>query len=228
MIFDELYFNGGHYHPYQDFLHFAARASWIKNFMDANEYIHVTILGSCFSFLIKYLVEDHGFDSNSVLGIENSSYALSQADVLGYGVTQGYVINADIRTHTYGPTDLIISWNVLDCMANQTELNTVIGRINTINSVSQVHVFGASEDPTHAIYVADGYFHPSFFDVFSAMEMSAQDKPSYLVRSHDGYVYRVIRSGGGKLGTPYNNQEFDIPLVSWARITNGQPLGVSQ
>ncbi len=192
--------------------------------MNTNSYSHVTILGAAYGYVIKYLVENHSFNNTTVLGIESSSYAISQANVLGYGVTQGYMVNSDLRTHVYKDTDLVISWNVIDCFANLTEIETVIGQINDISSVCQIHVFGSDDDPTNSVYVADGYFHPSFFDVFSAMKMSPKDDPSYLIRSHDGYVYRVIRSGGSKLGTSYLDQGLDIPLIWAAR----NKLGVSR
>lgn len=219
ITFDEAYFNGGHYHPYQDFSHFVDRAAWINSFMNANGYNHVTILGAAYGYVIKYLVENHGFDNTTVLGIENSDYAISQANSLGYGVTQGYIIKGDIRTHVYDDSDLVISWNVLDCLDDLTQINNAIIQINNIDTC-QIHVYGASDDPSISQYNLDGYFFASFFDVFSAMEMSPRDDSSYLIRSHDGYVYRVIRSGGSKLGTPYLDQGFDIPLVGWS-LTGG-------
>ncbi len=212
ITFDVDYFsNNIHgYWNYRNYPHFATRAAWLNTFMIANGYTHITILGAGYGYLIKALVENHGFTTSTVLGIENSSYAIAQANALGYGITQGYMTQADIRTHVYGATDLVVSWNVLDCLDNLTDVQNAIYQINDISKVAFIHVACFSEDPATSNYNASGYFLPSFLDTFNAMEMSPQDDSSYLIRYNDGYTYRIIRQGGSKLGTPYTG--LNVPL----------------
>jgi hypothetical protein len=215
--FDEVYFNGGNgYGNYRGYTHFQERANWLNDFMIANGYSTILILGAGYGYLIKALVENHGFTSATVKGIENSNYALAQAELLGYGVSQGYMINADIRTYSLPQTDLVVSWNVLDSLTNLTEIQQIINQINNINCAS-IHVYCGSIDPLNSHYNDLGYFIPSFFDVFQAMEMNPQDDPSYLIRYHDGYTYRIIRQGGSKFGTPYTG--LNIPTC-WGRVSD--------
>lgn len=216
LTFDSNYFIGGvGYHIYQDFPHFAIRAMWLANFMSTNGYDHVTILGPGYGYLIKHLVETHGFDTSNVLGIENSTHAISQADALGYGVTQGYMVNSDIRTHNYAATDLVISWNVLDCFANLAEVQTVLSRLSDAE-ICFVAVYCASEDPMNSQFNEQNYFLAPFFDVFSALNLKKQSDDTYLVRYHDGYVYRISWSPS-KLGTSYTG--LSIPTC-WGRVSD--------
>jgi hypothetical protein len=216
LIFDEEYFNGEiGYANYTNYPHFIQRASWLSNFMSTNGYDHVTIMGAGYGYLIKALVENHGFTTSNVLGIENSSYAITQANALGYGVTQGYMVQSDLKTHTYGATDLVVSWNVLDCFENLTDVQTVLGRLDNINTTFIV-VYCASEDPFNSNYNSLGYFLPSFFDVFTALNLKKQSDNAYLIRYHDGYVYEITWSPS-KTGIPMIG--FEIPTC-WGAVSD--------
>jgi len=204
IVFDEEYFENTQgltrgYSDYQDYPHFATRAQWLADYMTTEGYTHVTVLGAAYGYLIKYLVETHSFTTSTVTGIENSDYAITQANALGYGVTQGYMIKADIEIYVYPATDLIISWGVLDSLPSLTAVTNAIIQAND-SGADQIHVVCTDDDPNNTSYSNDGYSIPNINSLRNDVQIPP-NMTQWFVRFHDGFTAYGVKQGNSNKWT---------------------------
>lgn len=126
---------------YQNFPHFKDRAVWIKDNLSGS----ILEIGCAFGFLI-YELNKLGV---TAYGLDQSSYALSQApseiiDQLALGLIK------DLNTNY----DWIISWNVLDCLKDESDALQV-AQILTTYATNQLHIIQTDGEED---YTKQGYF----------------------------------------------------------------------
>ena len=144
------------YCRYVDFPHFETRAQWIKDYHDGMDG-NILEVGSGYGFLIKHL-NDLGL-VGKVDGLEPDSYPFSKVSEVG--VSQ-YVYNEYVQGHNWTLTpnlDLIVSWNVLDCMPNEATAENVVSILNT-KATYQVHIICVylENSTTTDNYIDEGVF----------------------------------------------------------------------
>lgn len=142
LTFDESYFTTKEegMKDYQNFSHFKERAFWVRDNLSGT----ILEVGCAFGFLV-YELGKLGVES---WGLEQSSYALSQSPPENAGkLTLGDIV--DLKT-SY---DWIISWNVLDCLPDDSHASLVAQALNTY-AKNQLHVICMSGQQ----YTDQGYF----------------------------------------------------------------------
>jgi len=159
IIFDETYFNSSQgYINYYNYPHFKLRAQWLYNMYVARGYTgKIYILGAGYGYIIKELLEIVPPQAHDrIVGIEFSQYAYDQAVALGVGDNM-MLIDA-INVIYPNDLDIVISWNVLDCMPNDAVATTICNLLSD-KAVEQLHVL-CTEDTDHNAdsYKAEDYY----------------------------------------------------------------------
>lgn len=144
IIFDETYFNGDQgYKEYKKYIHFTERALWVSNNLTGK----ILEIGSAYGYLLEELFNID--DKIDIAGIDISSYAVSQA----HSSIASKITTVDIKDITTSGYDWVISWNVLDCLDDETHASQVAEKLNAIG-VNQYHVLSMSGER----YTKQGYF----------------------------------------------------------------------
>jgi len=158
MEFNEAYFNNGDtgYDDYKDYPHFLERAQWIRDFYNLNKFKkNILIAGCAYGFTVKHLQSFVGFDDNT-FGVESSFYCQSIQDPTIVNLSDYDLNNSSWVIPNF--FDMICSWNVLDCLASETDAETIVGLMNTSKAL-QIHIICCTEDIKNAQnYIGDGYF----------------------------------------------------------------------
>jgi len=159
ITFDETYFNSSQgYINYYNYPHFKLRAQWLYDIYVARGYTgKIYIIGVGYGYIIKELLDIVPVQAhNKIVGIEFSQYAYDQAVALGVGDN---VVLIDAKDMTYpNDLDIVVSWNVLDCIPNDT-VATAICNLLSDKAVEQLHVL-CTDDTDHNAdsYKTEGYY----------------------------------------------------------------------
>lgn len=157
--FDEEYFEKGvGYGNYEDYPHFNQRAQWLYNYITSNNLTgKIYILGCGYGYVIKHLI-DLGIPSNRIIGLETSTYAYQEATNLGVDQSLDTTDVKDFDFSAVVDIDIIISWNVLDCLPNETIAQEVITKLNQMANL-QFHIICViDDDPDAQNYINQYYF----------------------------------------------------------------------
>lgn len=128
MQFDEDYFNGLGYSQYQDYPHFALRADWINKNLSGN----ILEIGCGYGFLLYHL----SLQGKENFGIDNSSYVETKVDTNIKAKFQ----RIDIKDYSIGTKfGWCVSWNVLDCLIDETDAIAVTTKLKTF-AINQLHI----------------------------------------------------------------------------------------
>lgn len=159
MEFGEVYYNGGNgYGDYKDYPHFYQRAEWLYNYyINHNLTGKVYVIGCGYGYVIKHLIEDFGVPSNRVKGIEFSSYAYQKATELGLDQYLTFINIEDFDFSTIPDLDIVVSWNVLDCLPNETVAEQVVNKLNQVAGI-QLHIICVVDDDPNAQNYIDNYY----------------------------------------------------------------------
>jgi len=183
MIFNEAYFTSDL--PKADHPHFVTRAQWI---IDNYAGKRVIELGCGFGHVIKAL---RGLGIVA-WGVESSQYAVDNTEATGFvfPISAG---DSDLKR-----LDFCVSWNFLDCLADEAEAEYVIAKINVCTS--NYHVLCMDNGrPEVQNYIDKGYFIKP-----ASYWLGLVDSDVVLVDYHTGTVY--------------NSGSINIPL-SWGMIS---------
>jgi len=155
LLFDEDYYNAGDkgYKDYKDYPHFLERAKFIKEVLQAKK---VIVLGGAYGFLTKHLL-DLGVES---VTIDNSDYAYKQKNVFDENYIKNDIINLSKYT-IFTEADWIVSWNVLDCVSDDSESKQIAEVLNRFKG-KQLHIICMNDKS----YEEHGYFirTPSYWE----------------------------------------------------------------
>ena len=160
MQFDEDYYHGliG-FGNYQNYPHFYKRAEWLYNYyIDHNLTGKVYIVGCGYGYVIKHLIEDFNVPSNRVKGLEFSAYAYQQATNLGLDQYLTFIDIQDFDFSSIPDLDIVVSWNVLDCLPNETKAQQVINKLNQVTNLQMHIICITNDDPNAQKYIDLGYF----------------------------------------------------------------------
>lgn len=140
--FDTDYFNKEGYSNYQNYPHFKQRATWVKNNLTGT----LLEIGCAYGYLLHELtlqgVECYGIDSSPYVETKVDSELLAKYE------------KVDIKDYTIGvPYDWCVSWNVLDCLKDELDAQTVATKLKTF-ATNQLHVICISGYN----YTRQGYF----------------------------------------------------------------------
>lgn len=171
--FNEEFFTTKEMANYKDFPHFQKRAKWITSFVEPSKKIYV--LGCGFGYVIKYLLQ---LGYTNIKGVELSDYAYQKATELNL---DSYIIHDCIAKVDYSDADLIISWNVLDCITPALAQEIA----NTLNkSVGvQIHIICTIDDIGAQQYLEQKFYIQSI-EYWQILFPNA-----VLVKYHSGKIY---------------------------------------
>lgn len=142
VTFDEDYFNNEGYTQYQDYPHFSQRAKWIDDNLPGN----ILEIGCGYGYLLHHL----NLLAKQNYGIDSSIYAETKVD---NGIKARFE-KIDIKDYSVGvPFDWCVSWNVLDCLIDETDAVAVTTKIKTF-AIDQLHIICMSGQN----HVDQGYF----------------------------------------------------------------------
>ena len=152
MIFDEEFYNGGVGYPkYSNYPYFKSRAEWIKITFPDEKIIEI---GCAYGYLLEHLP--------GVIGIDKSEYAYSRR-------VNDRVFLADATKYDYTDFNLVISFNVLDCM-NDEEVKSFLSRTSNLKHFHLISFY--DDDPMNNEYLKMGYFirdRKTWFSLFSSV-----------------------------------------------------------
>jgi len=154
ITFDEEYFTNSNigYINYRDDIRFYNRAKWLSEL----GYNHITVIGCAYGFTVKHLIDDFNF--TNVKGVEKSAWAMTKGTEMGL---LGYIFPSDISLYNYANTDLIVSWNVLDTMASDIEVEILSSHLNS-SEKTQIHVLSMADSANTQDYIDMGYLMRSY------------------------------------------------------------------
>lgn len=140
--FDEAYYTETGYSQYQDYPHFAKRAEWISENLSGN----ILEVGCGYGYLLHHL----SLLGKENFGIDSSAYAEGQADTN----VKARFEKIDIKDYSVATKfDWCVSWNVLDCLIDETDALAITTKIKTF-ATNQLHIICMSGQR----YTDQGYF----------------------------------------------------------------------
>jgi len=143
--FNEGYFKGEGYGNYRDYPHFLQRAEWIYNYITSNSLTgKIYILGCGYGYVIKHLI-NLGISADRIIGLETSTYAYQEATNLGVEQSLDTTDVKDFDFSAITDIDIIISWNVLDCLLDETTAQEVVAKLNQMANL-QFHIICVVDD----------------------------------------------------------------------------------
>ena len=142
MVFDQAYYENDLVkaeHP-----HFAQRATWIVDNYAGKRVIE---LGCGFGYVIKSLREL----AIIAWGVDGSQYAIDNTEATGF------VFHVDAKDSDLKKQDFCVSWNFLDCLADEAEAELIMDKINGCDT--NFHVLCTDNgDNDSQNYINNGYF----------------------------------------------------------------------
>ncbi len=211
--FDKTFFVGGEqgYLNYADFPHFKQRAEWLYNYYVTNNLQgSVYILGVAYGYILKHLQKIIPPELiNKFQGIEISVHAYNQCIRNGVDDQVTLIDATEFDWSSIPNIDLVISWNVLDCLPNKEKAEKLIKLLNA-NANRQIHLLSVIDDNHNSDnYLKEGYLieNRSFWVQFLT------NTGTVLVDSDTGKVWLYTIRGWQE------EKDWKIPQV-WGQVTH--------